>query len=99
MRRCETRPTWTIRRIVRSKASRAGRNWTPWPAEHWCCAGSRSCGADPPARMSLSGQWRDIPFGMRWSDISAQQPTLGQIAHEKLIKPGVLLIGTIRRDG
>jgi hypothetical protein len=41
----------------------------------------------------------DIPDGMRWSDISAQQPTLGQIAQETLIKPGVLLVGTIRRDG
>jgi hypothetical protein len=36
---------------------------------------------------------------MRWSDISAQQPALGEIAQEKLIQPGVLLVGTIRRDG
>jgi hypothetical protein len=36
---------------------------------------------------------------MRWSDIAAQQPALGAIAVEKLIKPGVLLAGTTRRDG
>ena len=36
---------------------------------------------------------------MRWSDLSAQQPALAQLAHSKLIEPGVLLIGTTRRDG
>lgn len=35
---------------------------------------------------------------MRWSDVSSQQPTFAEIATDKLIKPGVLLIGTIRRD-
>ena len=36
---------------------------------------------------------------MRWSEIAAGQPALGTAAHEKMIKPGVLLIGTTRRDG
>jgi hypothetical protein len=36
---------------------------------------------------------------MQWSDLISEQPVLGEIAHEKLIKPGVLLIGTVRRDG
>jgi pyridoxamine 5'-phosphate oxidase-like protein len=40
-----------------------------------------------------------MQWAMQWSDLIAQQPSLGDIAHEKLIKPGVLLIGTIRRDG
>src|SRR5882757_2756408 len=36
---------------------------------------------------------------MRWSEIAARQPALGAVAAEKLIRPGVLLVGTIRRDG
>jgi Pyridoxamine 5'-phosphate oxidase len=36
---------------------------------------------------------------MRWSDLSAQQPELGRMARQRLIEPGVLLIGTTRRDG
>ncbi|HEY2269278.1 MAG TPA: hypothetical protein VGI96_42140, partial [Streptosporangiaceae bacterium] len=36
---------------------------------------------------------------MRWSAISDRQPALGAIANRLLIEPGVLLIGTIRRDG
>jgi hypothetical protein len=36
---------------------------------------------------------------MRWSEIAARQPALGQVAHDKLISPGVLLAGTTRRDG
>lgn len=36
---------------------------------------------------------------MRWSEIAAGQPALGAAAHEKMIKPGVLLVGTTRRDG
>jgi len=36
---------------------------------------------------------------MRWSEISARQPTLGAVADRLLIEPGVLLAGTIRRDG
>jgi hypothetical protein len=36
---------------------------------------------------------------MRWSEISARQPALGAVADRLLIQPGVLLAGTIRRDG
>jgi len=36
---------------------------------------------------------------MRWSEIAAGQPALGAAADEKMIKPGVLLVGTTRRDG
>jgi hypothetical protein len=36
---------------------------------------------------------------MHWSDISARQPALGAVADRLLIEPGVLLAGTIRRDG
>jgi hypothetical protein len=36
---------------------------------------------------------------MKWSQIAARQPALGAIARDRLIKPGVLLAGTIRRDG
>ena len=36
---------------------------------------------------------------MRWSEISARQPALGAIADRLLIRPGVLLAGTARRDG
>lgn len=36
---------------------------------------------------------------MRWSEIAARQPALGAAAHKKMIKPGVLLVGTTRRDG
>jgi hypothetical protein len=36
---------------------------------------------------------------MRWSEISARQPALGAVADRLLIEPGVLLAGTIRRDG
>jgi hypothetical protein len=33
------------------------------------------------------------------SEISAQQPVLGEVADRLLNEPGVLLAGTIRRDG
>lgn len=36
---------------------------------------------------------------MRWSELESHQPTLAAIAHDKLVAPGVLLIGTIRADG
>src|ERR1700753_230009 len=36
---------------------------------------------------------------MRWAEIAAHEPVLGAVAHERLIQPGVVLIGTIRRDG
>jgi hypothetical protein len=36
---------------------------------------------------------------MKWAEIAAHEPALGAAAHDRLIKPGVLLIGTTRRDG
>src|SRR5215472_16571349 len=35
---------------------------------------------------------------MRWSEFAACQPTLAAIALDELIGPGVVLIGTTRRD-
>ncbi len=36
---------------------------------------------------------------MRWEDLSENAPRLAEVAHDRLIKPGVLLVATIRRDG
>ncbi len=36
---------------------------------------------------------------MHWSDLERGQPRLAAIGQERLIAPGVLLAGTIRRDG
>jgi hypothetical protein len=36
---------------------------------------------------------------MRWAEIAARQPALGEVAHDKLIKPGALLVGTVTKDG
>jgi hypothetical protein len=36
---------------------------------------------------------------MRWRDLQDQQPRLGEIAQDRLIGPGVLLVVTIRKDG
>lgn len=36
---------------------------------------------------------------MRWSQMKESQPRLAALAQERLIAPGVVLVGTIRRDG
>src|SRR5881394_3285009 len=36
---------------------------------------------------------------MHWSEVSESQPGLAALAQRRLIDPGVLLVGTIRRDG
>ena len=36
---------------------------------------------------------------MKWSAIAASEPALGAVAFDRLIQPGVLLAGTVRRDG
>jgi hypothetical protein len=36
---------------------------------------------------------------MRWHDLSESEPRLGEVARERLVGPGVLLVVTIRRDG
>jgi hypothetical protein len=36
---------------------------------------------------------------MRWADFEAAAPRLAAVGKEKLLAPGVVLVGTIRRDG
>jgi hypothetical protein len=36
---------------------------------------------------------------MRWQQFEAAAPRLARVAEEKLVGPGVVLVGTIRRDG
>ncbi|HEY2794680.1 MAG TPA: pyridoxamine 5'-phosphate oxidase family protein [Micromonosporaceae bacterium] len=36
---------------------------------------------------------------MRWTDVEKSQPKLAAVGRERLIGPGVVLVGTIRRDG
>jgi Pyridoxamine 5'-phosphate oxidase len=36
---------------------------------------------------------------MRWSDIEERQPRLADLGRTRLIEPGVVLVGTTRRDG
>jgi hypothetical protein len=36
---------------------------------------------------------------MRWSELGRQQPRFAELGRERLIEPGVVLVGTIRRDG
>ena len=36
---------------------------------------------------------------MRWYEFAARQQALATVAHDQLIKPGVVLAGTTRRDG
>jgi hypothetical protein len=36
---------------------------------------------------------------MRWHDFEAAEPRLAGLARDRLIEPGVVLVGTVRRDG
>jgi hypothetical protein len=36
---------------------------------------------------------------VRWSEFAQDAPRLAGLGHERLIEPGVVLVGTIRRDG
>ena len=36
---------------------------------------------------------------MRWVDVEARQPRLAAIGRQKLVDPGVVLVGTVRKDG
>jgi hypothetical protein len=36
---------------------------------------------------------------MRWEELSKSEPRLAEVANDRLVKPGVLLVATIRRDG
>jgi hypothetical protein len=36
---------------------------------------------------------------MRWGDLEREQPRFAALGRERLIEPGVVLVGTIRKDG
>jgi hypothetical protein len=36
---------------------------------------------------------------MRWSELERRQPRLAALGRQRLVEPGVVLVGTIRRDG
>lgn len=36
---------------------------------------------------------------MRWEELEASEPRLGELGRARLLGPGVVLVGTIRRDG
>ncbi len=36
---------------------------------------------------------------MKWTQIAADQPALGRVVHDRMIKPGVVLLGTTRWVG
>jgi hypothetical protein len=36
---------------------------------------------------------------VRWADFEAQQPRLAELGRKKLSDPGVVLVGTVRKDG
>lgn len=36
---------------------------------------------------------------MRWEELEASQPRLAEVGRRRLLGPGVVLVGTIRRDG
>src|SRR5688572_23540860 len=36
---------------------------------------------------------------MKWSELQAAQPRLGELAASRLLDPGVVLVVTLRRDG
>ena len=36
---------------------------------------------------------------MGWSEIERSQPRLAELGRHRLLGPGVVLVGTIRRDG
>lgn len=36
---------------------------------------------------------------MRWAEVEARQPRLASVGREKLGAPGVVLVGTVRKDG
>jgi len=36
---------------------------------------------------------------MKWSAVAAGEPALGVVVFDRLVRPGVLLVGTVRRDG
>ena len=47
----------------------------------------------------LGGANRPLEGAIRWADVEMQQPRLAELGRLKLGGPGVVLVGTIRRDG
>jgi hypothetical protein len=48
-------------------------------------------------RFDVTGE--PYSLRMRWQELSEREPRLAEVAHDRLIKPGVLLVATIRHDG
>lgn len=44
-----------------------------------------------------SSRWQAVV--MRWADLEAGAPALGELGRHRLIDPGVLIVVTVRRDG
>jgi hypothetical protein len=53
--------------------------------------------ARTPAALGFS--WEGVSMGKRWSDLESEQPHLAEVGRRRLAAPGVVLVGTIRRDG
>lgn len=51
--------------------------------------------ADPGSRTSLAG----YRAGVRWADFAREQPRFAALGRDKLAGPGVILVGTVRKDG
>jgi Pyridoxamine 5'-phosphate oxidase len=54
--------------------------------------------------LTMSANGRSLPrvekvVRVRWSDFETEQPRLAQVGTARLAGPGVVLVGTIRRDG
>jgi hypothetical protein len=64
---------------------------------------AQGCSKPPDARGRGLGVWGTlgaiIRSVARWADFEADAGRLAQVAHERLITPGVLLVATTRRDG
>ena len=43
--------------------------------------------------------WLMVSVDLRWAAVMSTEPRLGRLMREQLIDPGVLLVGSIRRDG
>ncbi len=48
--------------------------------------------------LDLSGDSMEV-MAMRWADFEVDAPRLAEVGRERLLVPGVVLVGTIRRDG
>jgi hypothetical protein len=59
----------------------------------WSCSSAIwSCGRSSFADL-------DYRSAVRWADVEAQQPRLAALGRRRLGDPGVVLVGTVRKDG